>query len=132
MMRYLTFHEAFVLHDGIIDSTGGASGIRDIAALESALAQPKATFGGIELYPDIISKAAALGFFIVANHPFMDGNKRLGHAAMEVFLVLNGYEIEANSDEQEQIILAVASGQLKRAEFEKWVSDHIKNFYENV
>jgi death-on-curing protein len=61
--------------------------------LESALAQPRATFGGTDLYPGLIEKAAALGFSLVMGHPFVDGNKRTGHAAMETFLILNGHEL---------------------------------------
>ncbi|WP_246844273.1 type II toxin-antitoxin system death-on-curing family toxin [Hydrocoleum sp. CS-953] len=83
-----------------------------MSALESAVAQPAATFAGEDLYPTVIDKAAALGFLIIMNHPFIDGNKRIGHAAMEVFLILNGLEINASVDEQEQVILAVASGEL--------------------
>ena len=73
-----------------------------------------------------MAKAATLGYLIVASHPFIDGNKRVGHAAMEVFLVLNGREIEANVDDQEQLILAVASGQLDRLRLEQWLLDHTK------
>ncbi len=125
MMRYLTLPEVLTLHDRVITTTGGSSGIRDLSALESALAQPRATFNGDELYPDIVAKAATLGFLLVANHPFVDGNKRVGHAAMEVFLVLNGQEITADVDDQEQLILAVASGQLDRLGLEKWLRTHI-------
>jgi len=67
-----------------------------------------------------------LNALLVANHPFVDGNKRLGHAAMEVFLVLNHHEIEADIDEQEHIILAIASGQLNRPDFEQWLRQHTK------
>jgi len=125
-MRYLTLPEVLTLHDRIINTTGGSPGIRALSALESALAQPQATFDGDELYPDLVAKAAALGYLIVANHPFIDGNKRVGHAAMEVFLVLNGREIEANVDDQEQLILAVASGQLDRLGLEQWLLEHTK------
>ncbi len=83
-----------------------------------------ATFDGNELYPDLVSKAATLGFLLVSNHPFVDGNKRVGHAAMEVFLILNGFEIEAGVDNQEQLILDVASGKLNRMDFEKWLKEH--------
>jgi death-on-curing protein len=125
-MRYLTLPEILILHDRIITSTGGSPGIRDLPALESALAQPQATFDGDELYPNLVAKAATLGYLIVVNHPFMDGNKRVGHAAMEVFLVLNGREIEANVDDQEQLILAVASGQLDHLGLEQWLLEHTK------
>ncbi len=127
-MRYLTLPEVLLLHEGVIATSGGGTGIRDLGALESSLAQPRATFGGEELYPDLVAKAAALGFFIISNHPFVDGNKRVGHAAMEVFLVLNGHEIEAGVDEQEQLILTAAAGKLTREELEAWLRDHITTF----
>jgi death-on-curing protein len=108
-----------------MEQSGGSIGIHSLGALESALAQPRMTFDGEELYPTIVEKASALGFSIIKNHPFVDGNKRTGHAAMETFLVLNGYEIEASVDEQERIILQVASGELERDEFTAWLRDHI-------
>ena len=83
------------------------------------------TFGGAELYPTLADKAAALGFSLICNHPFVDGNKRIGHAAMESFLVLNGYELTASVDEQEAVILNVASGQMKRDDFTEWVKNHL-------
>ena len=92
-------------------------GIRDLGALESAVAQPRMTFSGEDLYPTIVEKAASLGFSLLMNHPFLDGNKRIGHAAMETFLTLNGIEISATVDEQEQIILALASSELEREVF---------------
>jgi death-on-curing protein len=83
------------------------------------------TFGGGELYPSIVDKAAALGFSLIQNHPFLDGNKRTGHAAMEVFLLLNGFEIQASVDEQERIVLQVASGEMDREAFTLWLRDHV-------
>jgi len=83
------------------------------------------TFNRQELYPDIASKAAVLCFSIVMNHPFIDGNKRCGHAAMEVFLLLNGYEIKAEVDEQEKIMLDLAAGKLDFKDFTTWVRNHI-------
>ena len=124
-MRYLALREILELHDKIIEVTGGARGIRDIRALESAINQPRLTFNRTDLYPDIVAKAAALCFFLVMNHPFVDGNKRIGHAAMETFLILNGFEIEASVDEQEQIILQLASGELNRESFTLWLNDHV-------
>ncbi|MBW4560529.1 MAG: type II toxin-antitoxin system death-on-curing family toxin [Mojavia pulchra JT2-VF2] len=120
-MRYLLLVEVLVLHRQIIEQSGGALGIRDLGGLESALAQPRMTFSGEDLYPTVIDKAAALGFSIIMNHPFIDGNKRTGHAAMETFLILNGIEISASVDEQEQIILVVASGNLRREAFGEWL-----------
>lgn len=91
MIRYLTLGEVVELHRAILDRTGGTDGIRDLGLLESALAQPKASFGGVDLHATIVDKAAALCFSAVRNHPFVDGNKRVGHAAMETFLLLSGW-----------------------------------------
>lgn len=124
-MRYLTLPEVLDLHHRIIASTGGTRGIRDLGALESAVSQPRITFDQADLYPDIFSKAAALCFSLIMNHPFVDGNKRVGHAAMETFLILNGYEIWADVDEQERIILGITAGNVTRVELASWLSDHI-------
>lgn len=131
-MRYLTLNEVLELYLRIIEQSGGAAGIYNLDALESALAQPRITFDGNELYPTIVEKASALGYSLIMNHPFVDGNKRIGHAAMETFLILNGFEIDATVDEQEQIILRVASGELKREDFTKWLRDHIAQIEENL
>jgi death-on-curing protein len=124
-MRYVSLAEVVDLHRRLIDQTGGASGLRDLGRLESSIAQPRMSFGGRDLYPTLIEKAAALSFALIQNHPFVDGNKRLGHAAMEVFLVLNGHEIKADVDEQETIILGVASGQVSRQGLSEWLTDHV-------
>ena len=120
-MRYLTLGEVVALHQRIIAGSGGAAGIRDLGALESAVAQPRASFGGDDLHPGVIDKAAALGFSVVMGHPFVDGNKRTGHAATETFLVLNGYEVSATVDEQERVMLQLAAGDLSRDDFVEWV-----------
>ena len=125
-MRYLTIGEIVSLHRSILEATGGLAGIRDLPALESAAAQPRASFGGVDLHVSAIEKAAALCFSIVQNHPFFDGNKRVGHAAMETFLVLNGLEVDAPVDDQERTILDVAAGRLDRAHLAAWLSDHVR------
>ncbi|MGH7831479.1 MAG: type II toxin-antitoxin system death-on-curing family toxin [Candidatus Binatia bacterium] len=124
-MRYLTLNEALELHRRVIGQSGGTLGVLNLDGLESALAQPRMTFGGKDLYPSLADKAAALGYSLIQNHPFLDGNKRTGHAAMEVFLFLNGYEIRASVDEQERIVLQVASGEKDREAFAIWLRDHI-------
>jgi len=126
-MRYLMLGEVVELHRLILERSGGASGIRDLGALDSALAQPQATFGGQDLYPDLIEKAAALCFSLVQNHPFLDGNKRVGHAAMETFLILNGFEIDAGIDDQEKTILELASGTLPRRALVSWLRGHVRS-----
>jgi death-on-curing protein len=82
-VRYLTLNEVLEIYRKIILQSGGSFGIRDLHALESSLAQPRATFGGEDLYLSIADKASALGFSLIQNHPFVDGNKRVGHAVME-------------------------------------------------
>jgi len=124
-MRYLSLQEVISLHSLIIAQSGGSSGLRDRGALESAVAQPEASFGGEELYPDLATKAAALGHSLIQNHPFIDGNKRVGHGAMEVFLLFNGHEIDASVDEQEKTIIGVASGQISRIELSEWLHEHM-------
>lgn len=124
-MRYLKLNEVLDIHRHLLEQSGGLAGIRDLGALESALAQPKMTFEGEDLYPTLIDKAVALGYSLINNHPFVDGNKRIGHAAMEIFLILNGFEIEASIDEQEQMILGVASGRVKREALKEWLGLHI-------
>ncbi len=115
-MRYLSLAEVLELHRTVIDQTGGAQGLRGLGALEAAVAQPRMTFGAQKLYPTLVEKAAALGFSLINNHPFVDGNKRVGHAAMETFLVLNGYELSASVDEAEQLMLGVAAGRVVQDE----------------
>ena len=124
-MRHLTLGEVVELHGRLIAATGGATGIRDLGLLESALAQPAATFAGADLHPTIIDKAAVLAFSLVANHPFIDGNERIGHAPMEVPLVLNGYQIDASVDEQERLMLDVASGAVDRGQLADWLRRHV-------
>ena len=124
-MRYLTLGEVVRLHRTVVAATGGAEGIRDLGVLESALAQPRATFDAQDLYPTLIDKAAALAFGLALNHPFVDGNKRIAHAAMAVFLDLNGFTIEATIDEQERLMLDLAAGYLSREELTDWLTRHV-------
>ncbi|MDY0168079.1 MAG: type II toxin-antitoxin system death-on-curing family toxin [Thermoguttaceae bacterium] len=125
-MRYLTLGEVVQLHRRILAQTGGADGVRSFGGLQSALAQPEMTFGGQELYPTIESKAAAICLSLVVNHPFVDGNKRVGHAVMETFLVLNGYELSAEVDDAERIMLRLAAGELTREDLLAWVTAHVQ------
>jgi len=125
-MRYLALGEVVELHRRLLEATGGASGIRDFGALESAIAQPKATFEGVDLYPTLVEKAAALGFSLVQGHAFLDGNKRVGHAAMETFLILNGTEIDAPVDDQERLMLDLAAGRIGRNHLVDWLRQHVK------
>jgi death-on-curing protein len=124
-VRYLTLAEVLELHRRVTAQTGGAWGVRDLGALESAIAQPRMTYAGEDLYATLVEKAAALGFSLIGNHPFVDGNKRVGHAALETFLLLNGHELDAEVDDAEWVILGVAAGALTREQFRDWVQAHV-------
>ncbi|MGM9509273.1 type II toxin-antitoxin system death-on-curing family toxin [Larkinella sp. GY13] len=124
-MTYPNVEDIVLLHGIIIRQSGGSSGVRDQGGLEAAVAQPRMTFAGEDLYPTIIEKASAICFSLVMNHPFVDGNKRIGQAAMEFFLMLNGYEVRADIDEQERIILDLAAGMLDRDTFTQWLNKRI-------
>lgn len=125
MILYLSMQEVVEMHKSIIASTGGATGIRDVAALESSLALPQTKYFGNEQYPTITEKAGILGFSIIKNHPFIDGNKRIGQMSMEAFLMFNGYELDATATEQENVILSVAAGKIEKEEFIIWLDKHI-------
>ncbi len=125
-MIYLSREEVQEMHFFLINRSGGSFGIRDQGALESAVAQPTMTFGENDLYPTLADKAAAIAFSLVKSHPFVDGNKRIGHYAMETFLILNGHEVTAPSDEQEQVMLKLAAGEMERDAFVGWVHSHVR------
>jgi death on curing protein len=115
-VRYLTLAEVLDLHDRVLAASGGGAGVRDLRIVESAVAQPKATFGGEDPYASLNAKAASLCYSLIQGHGFVDGNKRGGHAALEVYLVLNGHEISADVDEQERVFLGLAAGGVTREE----------------
>jgi death-on-curing protein len=107
---FLTLGEILEIHQDQINRYGGASGIRDIGLLQSAIAMPSASFGGQFLHSDLFEMAAAYLFHISQNHPFVDGNKRTGAVAAIVFLALNDIELDADEDAFEKIVLQVAEG----------------------
>ncbi|MGD1901942.1 MAG: type II toxin-antitoxin system death-on-curing family toxin [Geitlerinemataceae cyanobacterium] len=127
-IRYLTAEEILLLHRRIVERTGGALGLRDRGALESAVAQPQMTFDGRELYANFPEKAGALCLSLAIGHPFVDGNKRVAHAAVELFLVLNDRELSCSVDEQERVMLALAAGTLKREQLAEWLTARIRPF----
>lgn len=124
MIRFLSLEQVYALHNKALRTAGGTPGVRDAGAVESAVAQPQMTFGGEDFYPTLSDKAAAIGFSLIKNHAFFDGNKRVGHSAMETFLLINGCEIDCDVDEQERIIKSVAAGTTERDEFTEWVRAH--------
>ena len=114
--RFLSKSLVLALHQDLIATFGGAVGVRDEGLLESALAQPQATFGGKLLHPTIHEQAAAYLYHISRNHAFIDGNKRTACAAMETFLELNGYQLTLSDDKQYNLVLEVAQGNLTKEE----------------
>lgn len=124
-MKFINIFQVLELHRQLLDEFGGIAGVRDFGALESALAQPEMTFGGEDLYPTLIEKASALAYSLCKNHPFIDGNKRVAHGAMEIFLVLNGFEIKATIDEQEKLFLDLAGSRLTREGLVNWLQQRV-------
>jgi death-on-curing protein len=124
-MIYLDVEDVVKLHERAIQQSGGSSGLRDRGGLESAVAQLLMTFGGADLYPTLVEKAAALAYSLALNHPFLDGNKRIAHAAMATFLDVNGMRVNAPVDEQESHFLRLAAGQLTRDNLTDWLSRHV-------
>lgn len=124
-MRFLSVNDVIRLHKQVIARSGGSLGILSQAALESAVAQPQQSFAGLDLYESLADKAAALAFFLALNHPFVDGNKRVAYTAMEVLLVLNGYEVIAQVDDSESTFLDLAAGKLTRQQLTAWLSQRM-------
>ena len=125
-MRFPEIDYVLREQEKIVDDAGGLHGVRDMHLLLSALGQPLQSFGGQDLYPDLISKAAALGYFLIRNHPFVDGNKRIGHAMMEWVLRANQLEMVKEIDDQERTILAVAAGEWNLDELTHWLRERVR------
>jgi death-on-curing protein len=121
---FLTLDDVIRLHRYAMLDQGSAPILRDRALLESALAMPRQQFDGQFLHPDLASMGAAYAFHICRNHPFEDGNKRAGTAAMLQFFSDNGLELDATADEAEPVILALAAGALDKSGFTAWVARH--------
>jgi death on curing protein len=112
------------IHKLLIDTFGGSHGIRDLSALESALARPFQTFDSKELYSTPIDKAASLIKSILNNHPFIDGNKRTGYVLARLFLLQNGVDIKANQQDKYEFVMNIASGKLRFEEIASWLEKH--------
>ena len=125
-MIRLSKEQVILLHQRLIETTGGSTGIRDEGMLESALSNPFQSFGDVELYPSIQAKSAQLCFGIVKNHPMIDGNKRLGTHVMLVFMALNGYELLYTQQELSNTILDLAAGKIGFETILQWIISHQK------
>lgn len=118
--------KVFLLHKLITEETGGDPNIRDFALLESALESAFQTFDGKELYPSKEEKGARLGYSLISNHAFVDGNKRIGMYVMMTFLEVNGIKIYPTVDDVARVGLAVASGEMKYDDLLDWIIDNKK------
>ena len=121
-MTYLYPKQVLYLYQQIIQHSGGTIGLRDEGLLESAVHRPRASFGGQDLYPDLFSKAGALGHSIISNHPFVDGNKRVGFEAMRLMLRLNGVDAHASLEATYEFVIDIAKGKLT----EQGIADRLK------
>ena len=121
---FLTFAEIIEIHDYQISHFGGADGLRSAEMLKSAIGMPSSTFSGEYLHPTIPEMAAAYLFHLVENHPFLDGNKRVGAMASLVFLDLNGYEFDATDEEFTDLVMRVASGKMLKSEVVLFFQQH--------
>ena len=123
-MIKLTKEQVVSIHSSLIKASGGTDGVRDEGLLESALESPFQTFDGHDLYPSIIQKAARIGYSLVSNHSFIDGNKRIGLHIMLVFLAINGIDISCTQEDLIKIGLSLADGTMTFEELSAWLSSH--------
>ena len=124
---FLTFAEIIEIHDYQIEHFGGSDGLRSVEMLKSAIGMPSSTFSGEYLHPTIPEMAAAYLFHLVENHPFLDGNKRVGAMAALVFLDLNGYEFDATDEQFTDLVMHVASGKMLKSEVVLFFQQHSHN-----
>lgn len=125
-MKILSKKQVIDIQDQLVDRYGGIHGVRDEGLLDAALNTPFQTFGGSDLYPDIIEKASRLGFGLIKGHAFIDGNKRIGTHVMLVFLQLNGISLKYTDKELIQLILDIASGLSDCDILTEWLRNHRK------
>ena len=123
-MRYISISYIIKLHEKLIKATGGSNGLRDERLLESALENSKATFDGADLYPTIEEKCTTICFSLVNNHPFVDGNKRIGVYVMLVLLEYNGIKLNFTQKELVDLGLGIATGELKQNDILNWIKNH--------
>ena len=123
-MKKLSKEQVLMLHAELLCETGGAEGLRDEGLLDSALNAPFQSFGETDVFPSLQQKGARLGYGLICNHAFVDGNKRIGTHVMLVFLALNGIELEYTQEGLSDMVLGVASGELQFEDMVKWIIKH--------
>ena len=125
-MKILSKRQILMLHTALIAQTGGIDGVRDEGLLDSAINAPFQTFAEQDLYPTVLEKAARLGFGLISNHPFLDGNKRIGAHAMLTFMGVNQINLCCTAEELISLILQVASGRLDYDGMLEWLKSHLE------
>ena len=125
-MIFFEYEQVIKLHSSLIAKTGGIDGIRDEKLLDSALQMPFQTFGGNNLYPDVLDKASQLCYSLIENHPFVDGNKRIGVHLALLFLKLNNIEVNYSQQELVDFGLDIASGKMSKNDIKGWIIEHRK------
>ena len=123
-MKWIPLDNIITLHKKMIRATGGLSGIRDINLLQSAIFNAQATFYGIDLYPNLESKCAAVCYGVINNHPFVDGNKRMGIYLLLILLEYNDYLVEYSEDELVDLGFGIAKGIISRDDIVLWIIEH--------
>lgn len=124
VIKYLSLEQVLAAQEALIKRYGGSQGIRDKGLLESAIFRPQATVFGEEAYPTLFEKCAVIGYSLIQNHPFVDGNKRTGFAAMHLMLLINGYDLTSISKEEVDMTEKVASGKMREPEISQWLKQY--------
>jgi len=124
-MKRLNRQQVMRLHTLLIHETGGSDGLRDEGLLDSALNAPFQSFAGEDLYQTVPAKAARLGFSLIKNHAFFDGNKRIGILVMLTFLEINGFMADCRDDELIQLGIGLAAGHIDDRQLLDWIIDHV-------
>ncbi len=122
-MKYLTPQQILFIHSRVVGETGGSLGLRDLGALQSAVERPRMTFGAEDLYSDLFTKTAAMLESLLGNHPFVDGNKRVGIVAAELMLWENGYRLVATNDELEAFVMSISRGESDLPTMAAWLEE---------
>jgi death on curing protein len=120
----IEIEEVIHIQQRLIEEFGGMKGLRDFGLLDSALKRPFMTFGKTDLYQSVLDKACVLIHGIIQNHPFYDGNKRIGYFLFRAFLLSQGYDLKANEDEKYDLVIKIAQGDLSYPDILKWLNDH--------
>mgnify|MGYP001573172452 CR=1 FL=1 len=125
-IKYLSVEQALTIHEALIKHYGGSHGIHNQGLLESAIFRPQASVFGQDAYPALFEKCAVLGYSLIQNHPFVDGNKRTGFAATHLMLLINGYDLTSTTKEEITMAKKIASGKMREPAITQWLKKHSK------